>query len=223
MKRNKNEHEPMPSFSESLFQSLDGVFAVDAKQRIIFWNTACEQLFGISSKVAIGRPCSEVVRGKDSLGDTFCRGGCCVARLTEGYHAPRTFPLQISDIHGEQLNLSVSILLVPSRQKDMWTCVHLLHRGEVPDILEDLEQPAPQSKRDRAAKNEDRDHRPNRLTAREQEIVELLAHGFATPVISKLLNISLVTVRNHMQHIQAKLGVHSQAETVAYAYRNNLV
>lgn len=223
MKRKTNEDEPMLSFSESLSQSVDGVFAVDAKQRITFWNTACEQLFGISSKVAIGRPCSEVVRGKDSVGDTFCRGGCCVARLTEGYNAPRTFPLRVPDKRGEQLDLFVSILLVPSRQKDMWTCVHLLHRGEATDTLEALEYPSAQVKRDGAGENEDRDHGSALLTAREQEVVELLAEGLATSMISKLLNISHVTVRNHLQHIQAKLGVHSQAETVAYAYRNNLV
>ncbi|MFV1973271.1 MAG: response regulator transcription factor [Thiohalobacterales bacterium] len=61
------------------------------------------------------------------------------------------------------------------------------------------------------------------LTAREQEILQLLAEGLAVPVMSQLLNVSRVTVRNHLQHIQAKLGVHSQSETVAYAYRNNLV
>ena len=138
MRQKKKEDGSMPNLSELFFQSVDGVFAVDAKQRIIFWNTACEQLFGISSKVAIGRPCSEVVRGKDTFGDTFCRGGCCVARLTEGYNAPRTFPLRVPDKRGEQLNLSVSILLVPSRQKDMWTCVHLLHRGEATETLEQL-------------------------------------------------------------------------------------
>lgn len=223
MKRIKNEDEPMPNFSELLSQSVDGVFAVDEQQQIIFWNTACEQLFGISSKVAIGRPCSEVVRGKDSLGDTFCRGGCCAARLTEGYNPPRMFPLRVSDAHGEQLDLSVSILLVPSQQKDMWTCVHMLHRGEVSESLEALEYSVPQSKWDWAAQSKHRDRSSGLLTAREQQIVELLAQGHATSVISNLLNISLVTVRNHMQHIQAKLGVHSQAETVAYVYRNNLV
>lgn len=34
------------------------------------------------------------------------------------------------------------------------------------------------------------------------------------------MSIRLVTVRHH---IQAKLGVHSRAETVAHAYRHNLV
>jgi len=223
MKQKKKEDESMPNLSELFFQSVDGVFAVDAKQRIIFWNTACEQLFGISSKVAIGRPCSEVVRGKDTFGDTFCRGGCCVARLTEGYNAPRTFPLRVPDKRGEQLNLSVSILLVPSPQKDMWTCVHLLHRGEATETLEALEYPSARVKRDWAGENEDRGQESALLTAREQEVVELLAEGLATSVISKLLNISPVTVRNHLQHIQAKLGVHSQVETVAYAYRHNLV
>jgi len=37
------------------------------------------------------------------------------------------------------------------------------------------------------------------------------------------MRISMVTVRNHVQHIEATLAVHSQAEVVAYAYRHNLV
>ncbi len=61
------------------------------------------------------------------------------------------------------------------------------------------------------------------LTPRQRMVVELLAEGLSTVAIAKVLGIRLVTVRNHIQHIQAKLGVHSRAETVAYAYRHNLV
>ena len=60
------------------------------------------------------------------------------------------------------------------------------------------------------------------LTAREQQILQLLAEGLAATAISRQLYISRATVRNHTQHILAKLGLHSKLEAVAYAYRHGL-
>ncbi len=61
------------------------------------------------------------------------------------------------------------------------------------------------------------------LTAREHQILQLLAEGLAATAISRRLYISLATVRNHTQHILAKLGLHSRLEAVAYAYRRGLI
>ena len=61
------------------------------------------------------------------------------------------------------------------------------------------------------------------LTAREQEILQLLAEGFPAAAISRHLCISHATVRNHVQHLLAKLGLHSKTEAVAYAYRHHLI
>lgn len=217
----------MANLADLLFRAVDGVFAVDAKQKIIFWSPSCAQLLGIPSNQALGRLCSEVVRGKDPAGQPFCGGECSVARLTQGENAPGTFPLRVCHGDGNELRLSVSIVLVPSRRKDLWTCVHLLYRGEAADTLDVLEYNT-LHRRPSSNRNSDNDGRSSpamisSLTAREQEILQLLTEGLAVAVISQLLNISPVTVRNHLQHIQAKLGVHSQVETVAYAYRHNLV
>lgn len=211
----------MPNLADLLFRAVDGVFAVDAGQRIIYWNPACEQLLGIPVQEALGRPCSEVVRGKDPRGQPFCGGGCC-ANLMKGWNGPKVFPLRARDSEGSELRLSVSIVLVPSRHEDQWTCVHLLHRGDAADTLEMLEYSVPRrrvaTKRDGGAQD-----RISTLTPREQEILQLLAEGLHITTIAQLLNVSRVTVRNHVQHIESKLGVHSQSETVAYAYRHNLV
>ncbi len=42
----------MPSVAEFLYQTVDGVFAVDRNQRITFWNSACGQLLGIPAAAA---------------------------------------------------------------------------------------------------------------------------------------------------------------------------
>ncbi|GMQ87492.1 MAG: hypothetical protein BMS9Abin08_0696 [Gammaproteobacteria bacterium] len=217
----------MANLADLLFRAVDGVFAVDAKQKISFWNPGCTQLFGIPCNEALGRPCSEVVRGKDPKGQPFCGGGCCVTRLNQGENVHGTFPLRVRNGDGNEMRLSVNIVLVPSRRKDLWTCVHLLHRGGAADALDVLEYNTLPGRptRDRNSDNNGRSSPAtiSLLTAREQEVLHLLTEGLAVSVISQLLNISRVTVRNHLQHIQVKLGVHSQVETVAYAYRHNLV
>jgi DNA-binding NarL/FixJ family response regulator len=52
------------------------------------------------------------------------------------------------------------------------------------------------------------------LTPRERQILELLADGLDTREIAAKLVVSLATVRNHVQNILAKLGVHSRLEAV---------
>jgi len=150
-----------------------------------------------------------------------------MTRINRGENVPGTFPLRVRTGDGKDLRLTVTIVLVPSRRKDRWTCVHMLHREEAADTLDLLKYNSspghPASKHNPANGASLSSASISPLTARENEILQLLAEGLAVSVMSQLLNISAVTVRNHLQHIQAKLGVHSQVETVAYAYRHNLV
>jgi two-component system, NarL family, nitrate/nitrite response regulator NarL len=61
------------------------------------------------------------------------------------------------------------------------------------------------------------------LTARELEILRLLADGLTTRDIARHLFISGKTVGTHIEHILRKLRVHSRTEAVALAYRDGLV
>jgi two-component system nitrate/nitrite response regulator NarL len=61
------------------------------------------------------------------------------------------------------------------------------------------------------------------LTARELEVLRLLAAGLTQRDISRELFISPDTVGTHIQRMLTKLGVHSRAEAVALAYREGLV
>jgi DNA-binding NarL/FixJ family response regulator len=67
------------------------------------------------------------------------------------------------------------------------------------------------------------DARASRLTGRELEVLGLLADGLDQGEIARRLVISPRTVGTHIEHILAKLGVHSRAEAVALAYRLQLV
>ena len=61
------------------------------------------------------------------------------------------------------------------------------------------------------------------LSAREREVLQLMANGRANKEIASLLSLSLHTVRNHVQSILLKLDVHSKLEAVTVAYREDLV
>ena len=61
------------------------------------------------------------------------------------------------------------------------------------------------------------------LSPREREILELLAEGQTQKEIAVSLVISPKTVGTHIQHVLAKLGVHSRAQAVALAYTQGFV
>jgi PAS domain S-box-containing protein len=58
---------------------------------------------------------------------------------------------------------------------------------------------------------------PSVLTAREREIVELVALGYTAREIADQLHVTHNTVRTHVRNAQAKLGARSQAQLVAIA------
>ena len=55
------------------------------------------------------------------------------------------------------------------------------------------------------------------LTAREREVLQLLAEGKTTHDVASCLCVSPKTARTHRQHIMDKLGIHSLAELTKYA------
>jgi DNA-binding NarL/FixJ family response regulator len=61
------------------------------------------------------------------------------------------------------------------------------------------------------------------LSPREREILTLLAEGRTQSQISAALVISSKTVATHIQHILAKLGVHTRAQAVSAAFQRGLV
>ncbi len=64
---------------------------------------------------------------------------------------------------------------------------------------------------------------PVNLTRREHEVLGLLVDGLRQPEIASRLYITDKTVGKHIEHILAKLGVHSRAQAVARAVRDRLI
>jgi DNA-binding NarL/FixJ family response regulator len=60
------------------------------------------------------------------------------------------------------------------------------------------------------------------LTAREREVLQLLAEGKATKQAAACLHVSVKTVETHRRSIMTKLDIHSVAELTKYAIREGL-
>jgi DNA-binding CsgD family transcriptional regulator len=65
--------------------------------------------------------------------------------------------------------------------------------------------------------------KPHGLTARELEVLRLVAQGLTNKVIAKQLFLSEKTVDRHLSNIFAKVNVSSRAAATAYAYQHQLV
>jgi two-component system response regulator NreC len=64
---------------------------------------------------------------------------------------------------------------------------------------------------------------PDDLSARELEVLRLIALGYTNSEIASRLYLSVRTVESHRAHIQQKTGRTSRAALVAYARENDLV
>jgi two-component system, NarL family, response regulator LiaR len=64
---------------------------------------------------------------------------------------------------------------------------------------------------------------PEALTERETDVLRLVARGKANKEIARALNIGEQTVKSHVGHILAKLGVESRTQAALHAVRIGLV
>ena len=212
-----------------LSHTADGVYAIDRSQRIVFWNAAAEAILGYRADEALGRMCHDLFHGEPRPGCLQCRPACPVLQAA-GYREPvPTYHLLSRTKDGEVILLSVSVI-VP--QDDSSTCatIHLFrdvtHQLHYETYVEQLlcaaaRLPRPQTILAPRTSSTPALYAP--LSAREKEVLHLLVQGQSTREIALGLCISYATVRNHMQTLFRKLGVHSQREAIKLALEQRLV
>ena len=101
---------------------------------------------------------------------------------------------------------------------------HLLQA--VRDVLRGIPYVAPEIKRsinDIFVRDPKAVNRPQHLTDRQREVLQMLAEGHSLREIADSLRISYRTVRFHKTRIMEELGVTKNAELVQYAVKHGLI
>lgn len=120
----------------------------------------------------------------------------------------------------EWCNLTIEIITDP--ESGARHAMHIARRLDVHNLIEQLGRVMTQSKAPRESQTVARlissSLAPGiKLTAREKEILHMMAKGKRTRDIADQLYISPATVNNHVQHIMDKLDSHSRLEVVVRA------
>jgi PAS domain S-box-containing protein len=206
--------------------TADAAVGTDEEGRIVIFNKAAERLLGYDAAHVLGRPCHEVLCGRDSFGNRYCDENCALEGMVRRHEAVRHFELTLRKSSGQMVDVSVAVVVVPGPRSSQFTILHLFEprpAGVAPGVI--VERIGTNALRSLAARGEESSalERQQALTAREAEILRLLADGVGTHEIADSLFISAATVRNHVQNILRKLDVHSKLEAVSLALRRRLI
>ncbi len=175
-----------------------GVLITDTRGRLE-QQDRCAREWLASDRAAEDAPCWESTGLRAPDGRPFCSTRCAVRQQAARGVDELTHRVRLPEASGGGL-VDLHSRVVPGA--DGPRIVHvLLPCAEGDNATRDTPVPEP-------------DPRVARLTPREREILSLLAAGASTADVAASLQVSGVTVRNHVQHILQKLEVHSRLEAI---------
>jgi DNA-binding CsgD family transcriptional regulator len=215
--------EALPLLS-ALTNSPDPAFATDRHNRIIFWNRSAERILGYSADEIVGTSCASALQGCDVYGNRYCSESCPVTQIAVRNETVRHFDLRLRAKDRRTVTVDVSVVNLAVKPPDHFLLLHIMRPSEGSETSERASgEPAAPPRAALVAIRDSLDVRARKLTAREVEVIGMLAAGHTTPEIASRLHISTLTARNHIQNILEKLEVHSKAEAVAFAFQKRLL
>jgi PAS domain S-box-containing protein len=210
---------------ELLEHTADAAFALTDSGEICSWNASAEALFGYGRSEVLGKTCFDLLRGEGMLGTRVCTDEChvrdCVAR-----HLPVCdFDLEVKTRSGQRIWVNVSTIVREDHHTGRRRIVHLARSiaaqkrtellvgrvlrlsKQLLDSAGDAARPAPVLA----------------LSDQERRVLKSLSEGQNPRTIIADLGISPQTLRNHLHHINQKLGTHTRLEAVLHAVRRRLI
>jgi PAS domain S-box-containing protein len=115
-----------------------GVWAVDASQRIVFWNQAAEELLGFTADQALGRLCYQLLAGQNTQGQLFCQAECHRIQRARQHDPVQGFEMLVQGQDRELSRIGVSIVVIPVGAQDNTPAalVHIFRPiGKAPAML----------------------------------------------------------------------------------------
>jgi DNA-binding NarL/FixJ family response regulator len=110
-------------------------------------------------------------------------------------------------------------LLKQSAGEELITAIHTVLQGEVyvtPELKQEVLEAFMRA-------GSDPDRTSVKVTARQREVLQLVAEGHTMKKIASALNVSTRTVESHKYDVMEKLGIETTAELIQYAIRRGIV
>lgn len=175
---------------------------------IAYLNPRAEMRFGLRHADCAGQLCYLVISGRTPEGATLCCPRCRVRRFSDERREIEPMRMSIPAPGGGRQDVTVVVIAL-----DDGGLVHcVVDAGRERRLRKFIDRVA---LRTPEGAPHAQHARTEELTSREREILTLLAEDATLHEIAERLGVSYATVRNHVQHILAKLGVHSILEAVA--------
>jgi len=189
------------------------VFAINERNRIVFWNKPLSGMLGWTYDDVAGKSCGNVLAGNDCFGNRYCCEACPIVSIAQRGEPVRQFGLTIRTKDDDYVPVDVAVMKFTLPATKSVVLAHIVQLARQAEVAV-----PPQ-----AGYASHADARVRELTTREIEVLGMLAAGQGATDVANHLGISPLTARNHIQHIFEKLEVHSKAEAVAFAYKMRVV
>jgi PAS domain S-box-containing protein len=188
------------------------ILVVDDQRRCLEANLAACRMLGLPRRAALGRNVDDFLasgmrKRLDHVWRAFREGG--------GHAGPFELSSQAAEVH--EINISVVANVLPGR--------HLLILSATraqPEVEERVEPPV-QGRSGAIVNSSGPRFGRGGPTAREREILGLLAAGATDEQIAQMLGLSPATVQTHVRNAKAKLGARTRAQAVAMALQHGMI
>jgi PAS domain S-box-containing protein len=203
----------------------DAAFAVTDGGEICSWNAGAEALFGFGCGEVLGKTCFELFQGRDALGTLTCTEQCHVRDCAARHTPIPDFDLEVNTRAGSRIWVNMSTLVHEDPKSGRRRIVHLARSVEDRKRAEvAVERMLLVSKQ--LMEVSDRSFRPapvSPLSEQEHRVLRRFSEGKRPADIVRELDITPQTLRNHLHHINQKLGTHNRLEAVVHAMRRKLI
>jgi PAS domain S-box-containing protein len=208
-------------------ETADAAFCVNQQGEICSWNAAAEGPFGYSASEAIGKSCCGLLQCRCSLGTKPCTREFYDRQATAEHCRIPNFDLEVTVHSGRRIWVDLSTLLFKDGRTHPRLIVHssrnITERKQQEDLLHKM---ISISKQIIAVSDENGIGRPapiSSLSEQEQSVLRLFSDGKNSAEIARKLGISLQTLRNHLHHVNDKLGTHNRLQAVMHAMHRKLL
>jgi PAS domain S-box-containing protein len=203
----------------------DAAFAVTDGGEICSWNAGAEALFGFGCGEVLGKTCFELFQGRDALGTLTCTEQCHVRDCAARHTPIPDFDLEVNTRAGSRIWVNMSTLVHEDPTNGRRRIVHLARSVEDRKRAEVIVQRMLLVSR-QLVEVSDQSFRPSPvspLSEQEHRVLRSFSEGKSSADIARELDITPQTLRNHLHHINQKLGTHNRLEAVMHAMRRKLI